>query len=119
MEMALVGALACFSLGAGVAEVFSPARIRKYFTDAPRNALKTNEFRAVYGGFGIALAVGLAWTTSSRGEVGGALAGSSGDPRIAVVALRSLGAGRYPIGSSWCFSLPDDSVGSFRFRKDR
>jgi hypothetical protein len=58
----LVGMVAVFFLGMGLIALAQPTQIVRYFGTRELTADGRNEVRAVYGGFGLAVAALLAWT---------------------------------------------------------
>lgn len=84
----LVLAVGAFCLGMGAVGLFAPSRLRRMFAPGDVTAEERNEIRAVYGGFGVALAGGLGWAATNTSDV------SDGFLRAMAVGFGGMAFGR-------------------------
>ncbi len=83
MTVAVIGVIGVFFLGMGVYALAAPAALVRPFGTTLGGDASRSEVRAVYGGFGLAIAAVLAYATAADGDlrkgivitVGAALAG--------------------------------------------
>lgn len=83
----LIYATALFFLVMGLVGIFQPMRILEMFSAPEISAEMRNEARAIYGGFGVAIAAALVLATQREGIRGGVLL-------TVALALFGMAAGR-------------------------
>ena len=69
MGVAVVAVIAVFFLGMGVYALATPAALIRPFGVTPETPTSRSEIRAVYGGFGLAIAAVLAYAAFRGGDV--------------------------------------------------
>ena len=69
MAIAVIGAIAVFFLGMGIYALAAPAALVRPFGITLGESASRSEIRAVYGGFGLAIAGVLAYAVVAAGEV--------------------------------------------------
>ena len=69
MGVAVVAVIAFFFLGMGVYALATPAALLRPFGVTPETPTSRSEIRAVYGGFGLAIAAVLAYAAFRGGDV--------------------------------------------------
>ena len=69
MGVAVIAVVAVFFLGMGVYALAAPGALIRPFGMTPETAASRSEIRAVYGGFGLAIAAVLAYATLRGGDV--------------------------------------------------
>ena len=69
MGVAVVAVIAAFFLGMGVYALAAPAALVRPFGVTPETPTSRSEIRAVYGGFGLAIAAVLAYAAFRGGDV--------------------------------------------------
>ncbi|WP_280421087.1 DUF4345 domain-containing protein [Nocardia carnea] len=88
MRTVVLTAAALFFTGMGLYALTAPARLVRPFGIAVTTSSGRSEVRAVYGGFGLAVAAALIWSATTTGELGRGVV-------IAVaIALAGMAAGR-------------------------
>ena len=108
MAVAMIGVIAVFFLGMGVYAIAAPAALVRPFGITLGESASRSEVRAVYGGFGLAIAGALVYAAVADGDVrtgilitvGAALAGMAFG-RLAAAVLRDRTA-FYP---NWFYFL--------------
>lgn len=89
MRTVVLTAVGLFFTGMGLYALAAPARLVRPFGIAVGTAAGRSEVRAVYGGFGLAVAAALIWSaTTTTGELG------RGVVLAVTVALAGMAAGR-------------------------
>lgn len=88
MRSVVSAAVGLFFAGMGVYALAAPARLVRPFGIAVGTAPGRSEVRAVYGGFGLAVAGALIWSATTTGELG------QGVVLAVAVALAGMAAGR-------------------------
>ena len=69
MAVAVIGVIAVFFLGMGVYALAAPAALVRPFGITLGEAASQSEVRAVYGGFGLAIAAVLAYAAAADGDL--------------------------------------------------
>lgn len=69
MAVAVIGVIAVFFLGMGVYALAAPAALVRPFGTTLGGAAARSEVRAVYGGFGLAIAGVLAYAALAEGDI--------------------------------------------------
>nr|WP_174552611.1 DUF4345 family protein [Nocardia speluncae] len=88
MRTVVLTAVGLFFTGMGLYALAAPARLVRPFGIAVGTAAGRSEVRAVYGGFGLAVAAALIWSATTTGELG------RGIVLAVAVALAGMAAGR-------------------------
>ena len=70
MVVAVIAVIAVFFVGMGVYALAAPAALIRPFGVTPETPTSRSEIRAVYGGFGLAIAAVLAYAAWRGGDVG-------------------------------------------------
>ncbi len=70
MVVAVIGVIAVFFVGMGVYALAAPAALIRPFGVTPETPTSRSEIRAVYGGFGLAIAAVLVYAAWRGGDVG-------------------------------------------------
>ncbi len=69
MVVAVIAVIAVFFLGMGIYALAAPAALIRPFDVTPETPTSRSEIRAVYGGFGLAIAAVLAYAAFRGGDV--------------------------------------------------
>ena len=118
MSVAVIGVIAVFFLGMGAYALAAPAALIRPFGVALESPVSRSEVRAVYGGFGLAIAALLAYAAARHGDVAKGILITVGASLVGMALGRIVSAIvdlRTPFYPNWFYCIVEAVAGAALF----
>lgn len=118
MSVAVILVIAVFFLGMGVYALTAPASLIRPFGVALESPVARSEVRAVYGGFGLAIAAVLGYSAFREGDVRKGILITVGVALVGMALGRIVSAvvdARAPLYPNWFYCIVEVAAGGALF----